>query len=154
MLVLLSAYVLPTLDAYNGFDKIINRRKIMEEAKLAQFKGKKYLNLETFRKNGQGVPTPVWFAEHQDVLYVRTEEGSGKVKRLRNNGRARVAPCNVGGDVLGEWVDSRASLVTDKAMTEQVNHLFNRKYGFTKTVFELTTLLRKTKWTTIAIELS
>jgi PPOX class probable F420-dependent enzyme len=132
----------------------MKRRKIMKDAKLAQFKDQKYLNLETFRKNGQGVPTPVWFAEHQDVLYVRTMEGSGKVKRLRNNGRARVAPCNAGGAVLGEWVDSQASLVTDKAVTEQVNQLFNRKYGFAKTVYDFMNLLRKTKWTTIAIKLS
>ncbi len=126
----------------------------MKAAKLAQFKDQKYLNLETFRKNGQGVPTPVWFAEYQELLYVRTMEGSGKIKRLRNNGRVRVAPCNASGGVLGEWVDSQASLVTDQAMTEQVNQLFDRKYGFVKTVFGFIHILRKTKWTTIAIELS
>lgn len=126
----------------------------MEESKLAQFNDQKYLNLETFRKNGQGVPTPVWFAEHRGMLYVRTEDGSGKVKRLRNNGHTRVAPCTVGGSVLGEWVEAQASLVTDKSLADQVNHVFNRKYGFSKKVFDFTNFLRKTKWTTIAIELS
>jgi len=126
----------------------------MKTGKLSQFKDQKYLNLETFRKNGQGVPTPVWFAEHQDVLYVRTMAGSGKVKRLRNNGRARVAPCNASGGVLGEWVDSQASLVTDKATSDQINQLFIRKYGLIKTLFEFFYVLRKTKSATIAIELT
>jgi uncharacterized protein len=126
----------------------------MEDAKIDQFKDQKYLNLETFRKNGQGVPTPVWFAEHQGRLYVRTMDGSGKVKRLKRYPRTRVAPCNASGNLSGEWVDSQACLVTDRATAENVNRLFNRKYGFTKTIFDLLNLLRKTKWTTIAIELS
>jgi hypothetical protein len=36
---------------------------------VAQFAGAKYLNLETFRKSGIGVRTPVRFA--QDVLHAR-----------------------------------------------------------------------------------
>jgi hypothetical protein len=34
---------------------------------VRQFAGAKYLNLETFRRTGIGVRTPVWFA--QDVLH-------------------------------------------------------------------------------------
>jgi hypothetical protein len=30
---------------------------------LAAFHGQKYICVMTFRKNGQGVATPVWFAE-------------------------------------------------------------------------------------------
>lgn len=30
---------------------------------VAQFANAKYLNLETFRKRGTGVRTPVWFAQ-------------------------------------------------------------------------------------------
>jgi uncharacterized protein len=88
------------------------------------------------------------------MLYVRTMDGSGKVKRLRKNGRVRVAPCNASGGLLGEWVDSQAHLVTDQAVTEKVNQLFNRKYGLIKTVFEFMSRLRKNKGATIAIELS
>ena len=53
---------------------------------VAQFVWAKYLNLETFRKTGIGVRTPVWFA--QDVLqsapaitvfYIYSEAGAGKV---------------------------------------------------------------------------
>src|SRR5882762_5846088 len=38
--------------------------------------------LVTYRRDGTPVPTPVWAAQAGGVLYVRTERGSGKVKRL------------------------------------------------------------------------
>ena len=61
------------------------------------FAGHKYLNLETFKKSGEGVKTPVWFAADpaSDLasdaarLYAYTIGNSGKVKRIRNNGRVR-----------------------------------------------------------------
>src|SRR5260370_20858497 len=54
---------------------------------FAAFAGHKYLNLETFKKNGEGVKTPVWFAADASVsldssdakLYVYTIGVSGKV---------------------------------------------------------------------------
>ena len=53
-----------------------------------QFKDKKYLNLETYRKNGQVMPTPVWFVQDGEVFYVRTGANSGKVKRIRLKSRS------------------------------------------------------------------
>ena len=59
---------------------------------LAQFANQQFINVETFRKNGQGVQTPVWFVEDKGTLYVRTVENSFKVKRIRNTpSRARDA---------------------------------------------------------------
>ena len=124
----------------------------MSNAKLDLFEKQAYLNLETFRKIGVGVPTPVWFAESQGVLYVRTIDGSGKVKRIRNNGRVRVAPCNARGGVLGEWLEAQAHLVSDQATVEEVDRLLDRKYGFQWTIFNLLGRLRKNKGATIAIE--
>lgn len=50
-----------------------------------------YIALETFRKSGEGVVTPVWVTAEGDKLYVWTVGDSGKVKRIRNNGRVRIA---------------------------------------------------------------
>jgi len=60
------------------------------------FQRNKYLNLESFRKNGQGVRTPVWFAGDPvsgtpQKLYVYSEADSGKAKRIRRNSRIRIA---------------------------------------------------------------
>ena len=63
----------------------------MPDPKLAQFGAQKYISLETFKKNGQGVKTPVWFVLQNDAFYVYTEADSWKVKRIRNNPRVRVA---------------------------------------------------------------
>jgi uncharacterized protein len=86
---------------------------------FAPFAGQKYLNLETFKKNGAGVKTPVWFAEDASTsldskdakLYVYTIGVSGKIKRIRNNPRVKIAPCDMRGKVLGEWVEARAEIV-------------------------------------------
>jgi PPOX class probable F420-dependent enzyme len=102
---------------------------------FAAFAGHKYLNLETFKKNGEGVKTPVWFAADPSVsldsseakLYVYTVGVSGKVKRIRNNGRVRIAPCNASGGVRGEWVDACAEIVTG-AEAEHGMRLLNKKY--------------------------
>jgi hypothetical protein len=102
---------------------------------FAAFAGKKYLNLETFKKSGTGVKTPIWFAADpaNDLagdaarLYAYTIGNSGKVKRIRNNARVRIAPCEMGGKPLGEWVDARAEIVTG-AEAEYGDRLLNKKY--------------------------
>ena len=63
--------------------------------------GQKYISLATFRKNGQAVNTPVWFAEQDGKLYVMTRNDSGKYKRIRNNPQVKVAACNMGGKITG-----------------------------------------------------
>ena len=113
----------------------------MAESNLAQFDGQNYLSLETFRKNGQGVKTPVWFVRHGDALYVYTESDSWKVKRIRNNPRVRVALCNMRGDVKGPWVDARASLVEgDERLV--ADKLLDRKY-LLKRIFNI---FKKINW--------
>jgi PPOX class probable F420-dependent enzyme len=102
---------------------------------FAQFDGHKYLNLETFKKNGEGVKTPVWFAgdpatnlaSSDAKLYLYTIGVSGKVKRVRNNPRVRIAPCDMRGNVLGEWVEARAEMVTGEEAARGTQ-LLNKKY--------------------------
>ena len=99
---------------------------------LAAFERHKYLNLESFRKNGQGVRTPVWFAADPPVgapqkLYVYSEADSGKAKRIRNNPRVKIALCNARGKISGGWVEARAEIIT-AAEAEHAMRLLNRKY--------------------------
>ena len=120
--------------------------------KLAQFARRQFINVETIRKSGQGVPTPVWFVEDKDTLYVRTVDGSGKVKRIRNNPRVRVTPCDVRGGPLGEWVEGQAHFA-DAAESNRVNRLLARKYGLQKTMFEIMGKLQGRQYTVIAIQM-
>jgi PPOX class probable F420-dependent enzyme len=102
---------------------------------LEQFSKMKYLNLETFRKSGQGMQTPVWFVQSGESLYVQTMANSGKVKRIRNNGRVNIAPCRMNGKLTGTWVPAQARLVTDPELSTAADLLLNRKYGLLKKIF-------------------
>lgn len=101
---------------------------------LKQFSKKQYLNLETFRRNGEGVKTPVWFAQAGETLYVMTKPSSGKARRIRNNGRARVVPCKMDGTVTGEWIPAEARQLAEDDCKD-VERLFDRKYGLLKKLF-------------------
>ena len=101
---------------------------------LAQFVRAKYISLETFRKTGVGVRTPVWFAADPaapQTFYLYSEADAGKVKRIRNNARVRVAPCDMRGKVRGEWVDGQARII-DGAEANQAQDLLRKKYGWMK----------------------
>ncbi len=105
----------------------------MSNPKLAQFANQNYFNLESFRKDGQGVRTPLWFAEDNGVFFFYTVAHSFKVKRLGNNPRVRIAPCDMRGNLKGEWVEATARRL-EGAEAQQADALLNRKYGWLKRV--------------------
>jgi len=90
----------------------------------------RYVSLATFRKDGREVRTPVWIAGRDGKVWVYTNITSGKVKRIRNSRRVRVAPCDLWGNVRGDWVDARASLVEDPDEREKGIRAFVKKYGW------------------------
>lgn len=125
---------------------------------FAAFAGQKYLNLETFKKSGLGVKTPVWFAAEASVeldsndakLYVYTIGVSGKVKRIRNNPRVKVAPCDMRGELRGDWVAARAEILTG-AEAEHGMQLLNKKYVPWKQLLDFFAMFRKRERTVFAI---
>lgn len=100
----------------------------MSIEKLAMFEEQKYLCLETYKKNGQGVQTPVWFVISDGVIYVATAESSGKIKRLTNNKSVKIAPSNYKGGPKGNWVDGQA-FFGNKSELNLTMSLRNKKYG-------------------------
>jgi PPOX class probable F420-dependent enzyme len=98
---------------------------------LAPFASQQYFNLESFRKNGEGVATPLWFAESEGVFYFYTVADSYKVKRIRNNPRVRIAPCDVRGKLKGDWVEATARQL-EGAEAKYADDLLNAKYGWKK----------------------
>ena len=124
----------------------------MSNEKISQFAGQKYLNLETYRKTGNAVATPVWFAEDAGVLYIYSLANAGKVKRIRNHPRVRVMPCDMRGKPKGEWVEARARIL-DAAGAERAHRLLDKKYGWMKKIGSLYSKLMKRERAAIAIEL-
>ncbi len=96
----------------------------------SELSSSKYLSLGTWRKNGAVVDTPVWFAAGEDHLYVFSAGDAGKVKRLRNSSRARVAPCGATGKLTGEWTDATAEIVEDDAEIKSAHRALLRRYGW------------------------
>ena len=95
---------------------------------LDQFLDQKYINLETYKKDGTPVRTPVWFVIDNDLIYVITRESTGKVKRLRNNQNVRIVPCSFKGEPKNEWVKGATEKITgDEA--DKVIKLRKKKYG-------------------------
>jgi PPOX class probable F420-dependent enzyme len=103
----------------------------MPNEALAQFANQKYLNLESFKRDGTPVQTPVWFAEDDGTLYIYTLANAGKVKRIRRNPRVRIVPCTIRGNVTGQWVEAEAYIV-DATTAESGHALLLRKYGWKK----------------------
>ena len=89
-----------------------------------------YVNLATFRKTGEEVRTPVWIASDGEHLVVYTNATSGKVKRIRNGGRVRLAPCDLRGGLRGDWVDGQARMLDEPAELDRALDAVIRKYGW------------------------
>jgi len=97
--------------------------------------GHRYCLLVTYRNSGEPVPTPVWFGLADGKVYVRSEARVGKVKRIRANGRARVAPCTVRGKPLGPAADGRAS-VLPSAEEDRAEAALSANYGLGRALYE------------------
>ncbi len=96
----------------------------------------RYINLATYRKSGEAVRTPVWFAERDGKFYVFTAAGSGKVKRLKNDPRIRVAPCGPRGSLRGEWIEGRARRIEDPRAESAAYAALASKYGWQMRVLD------------------
>jgi PPOX class probable F420-dependent enzyme len=120
---------------------------------LHQFANQKYLNLETYRKDGTPVATPMWFAEHQGLLYVYSRADAGKVKRIRQNPSVRVVPSTVSGTPRGDWVDGTVRIVDGLEATSGHQWL-NAKYGWVKRIGDVFSQLKRTKRVVMAIKVA
>ena len=69
---------------------------------LSSLQGQSYAVLVTFRRNGEAMPSPVWFAVTDDGrAFVKTRHDAGKVKRLRHDPRVLIAPSTSRGKPIG-----------------------------------------------------
>ena len=100
----------------------------MSSDMITPFLDEKYLNLETYRKNGQAVRTPVWFVIDNEVIYVTTPSTTGKVKRLTHSKNIRIVPSNMKGTPKGSWIDATAYFANASESSQAIK-LRKKKYG-------------------------
>ena len=102
---------------------------------LEPLRGQAYALLVTFRRDGTPVPSPVWLGvDGEGRAYVKTAADVGKVKRIRRDGRALIAPSNSRGKPTGPALRATARMLPkdDWAHAESV---LDSAYGTTRRVF-------------------
>jgi PPOX class probable F420-dependent enzyme len=103
---------------------------------FASLDGHTYMLLVTYKRDGQGVPMPVWFGKDGDRLFVWTEENAYKAKRLRNNPRALVAPCGPRGEPLGPPIAARGRVLESRDERTEAKRVILADWGFFRRIFE------------------
>ncbi len=93
----------------------------------ALFPGR-YLSVTSFKRDGTGVATPVWFVSDGRRLFAFTDLHSAKVRRIRRDPHVLVASCRVDGKLHGEPVSARAEVLTTDAELERVQKLLLARY--------------------------
>jgi PPOX class probable F420-dependent enzyme len=85
--------------------------------------------LTTFRRNGQPVATPIWFALDSERVVFFTGPGTGKARRIRNNPTVEIAPSTARGKLLGPPVSGTARLLvgTEAKVAER---MLGARYGW------------------------
>ncbi|MDH5431149.1 MAG: pyridoxamine 5'-phosphate oxidase family protein [Nitrosopumilus sp.] len=96
---------------------------------LDDIKSEKYISVETYKKDGTAVKTPVWFTIKDNLVYVVTRDQTGKIKRLKNNHNVKIATCNIKGKISGKWVSGTVEIVGEYETKEAVKRR-DKKYGF------------------------
>jgi PPOX class probable F420-dependent enzyme len=100
-------------------------------------RGQKYCLLVTYKRNGEAVPTPVWFGLRDGNVYIRSEGHVAKVKRIRNNPRVRLAPCTVRGQAVGPPAEGRARLIEKGSRDEDTAEgALKANYGLGRKLYE------------------
>ena len=116
-------------------------------ATLAQFEGHKYLSIETYKRSGDAVRTPVWFVESNGALFVRTARDTGKFKRIRNNPSVKIAPCGGTGKIMGDWVQAQAGSAQESE-ADDAYRLLRSKYGL---LYAITSRFMKKKYVVLKV---
>ena len=122
--------------------------------RLSDLGNPKYIALETFRKNGEGVKTPVWTVPKDGKLLVWTQGDSWKVKRARNNPRVRVAKCDMRGNIEGPWTEGIVSSISDeKDVKNMMARHLRRKYPFIVAFVSLVAFVRRENTGQVVVEI-
>jgi uncharacterized protein len=108
---------------------------VLEKATFPDLGREQCIALTTFRKTGQAVTTPVWFAERLETIYVETHADAGKLKRLRHTARVTLAPCTYSGKVTGSVSEGNARILTESEESTAASVALTKKYGFMRSLY-------------------
>ena len=121
------------------YDAVRSRKARDAEPAVSGFRhlqAHKYALLVTYKRTGEGVPTPVWFGlDEQERFFCRTGVQAAKAKRIRANPRVRVAPCTVRGTPKGPYADGTAR-ICEPAEHEHAERTIQANYSVFRRLYE------------------
>jgi PPOX class probable F420-dependent enzyme len=109
--------------------------KVLEKATFPDLRKEQCIALTTFRKTGEAVTTPVWFAASLGTIYVETHADAGKLKRLLHTARVTLAPCTYSGKVTGSVSAGNARILTESEESTAASAALAKKYGLMRSLF-------------------
>ena len=102
------------------------------------------INLTTIRKSGTLVHTPVGVIKGGNIGYVRTSKFAGKIKRLKNNHKAFIAPCTNSGKVTGDKIEIKAEVLElNREEYDEISNKLKKKYSI---LYILTNVFRRASY--------
>lgn len=105
---------------------------------LDDLRDQRYISLETYRRNGNPVRTPVWFAENGGRLYLYSAADAGKVKRIRHTPRVAFTPSDARGRISDSaiWLQGNARILSQEE-ARNAHKLLVEKYGWQRRLIDL-----------------
>ncbi|MEV4351809.1 PPOX class F420-dependent oxidoreductase [Actinoplanes sp. NPDC049596] len=95
----------------------------------AEIASSKQISLITFKKDGTPVATPVWHVPQGDTLTTVSLADAWKVKRIRNNPRVEVTPCDIRGKVApGARTVPGTAVLLPPSETDRARRLMETRY--------------------------
>lgn len=111
-----------------------------------------FVSIESFRKNGTGVKTPVWITHEDGKLYCWTGADSWKVKRIRNNPEVKLAESDAQGNLHSEQVTAVGKVLDNPQDVKTQVGRMAKKFGIQFRMFQIMGFFRRSKY--VAIEFS
>ena len=109
-----------------------------------------FVSIESFRKNGTGIKTPVWITEEGGKLQCWTGYDAWKVKRIRNNAQVNLAVCDRSGNIESDWVSAVGHVLDDPQAVKKQTQRMAKKFGLMFRMFQIVGAVRRSKY--VAIE--
>lgn len=128
--------------APEAFRAAAEREPAPRTADFSSLAGHRYALLVTYRRSGEGVPTPIWFGLDGERVWIATEADSAKVRRLRRDPRVRIGPCDSRGKPFGPLADGTARIVpadgSAQAEAKRAESAIQAGHGLGRRVYEAT----------------
>jgi PPOX class probable F420-dependent enzyme len=107
--------------------------------------------LTAFKKDGTPVPTPLWHAVQDGVVYTSSLAGAGKLKRIRNDPRVTISACTLFGKPVGPTYAARARILSGNE-SDRASKLKEARYRLARPFHFFEKLIRREQLIGIAIE--